>query len=235
MLASGKPEATLLLASFAGRQNRVAEAIELCERARSSADPEALCGTYVDILYSAREPRAEHIRLAVTRLEEALAKKPEYGVLLSMMAALLNLKEDYDGAITYYRKALARRHNDMLSRNNLAFLLSASQGKYSEALAEIAKAKSAFGPLPTLLDTEAQIYLASGDPARATTILNEIIVETPNASYYYHLAQADLAAGRQIDARIAWRQAQKRGLKPTDLHPLERASYRKAAAELTEK
>jgi tetratricopeptide (TPR) repeat protein len=231
--ASGRPEATLLLASFAGRQNRVGEALELCDRARTTADPESLCGTYVDILYSAREPRAEQIRLAVTRVEEALAKKPESAVLLGMMAALLNLKEDYGGAVTFYRRALARRQNDVLSRNNLAFLLSASQGKYADALKEIAQAKTMFGPLPTLLDTEALIYLASGDPVRAAAILNEVIVETPSASYYYHLAQAHEAAGRHVDALVAWRQAQKRGLKPTDLHPLERAAYRKAEAEFT--
>jgi tetratricopeptide (TPR) repeat protein len=231
--ASARPEASLLLASFYGRQNRVADALQLCERVRTAADPETVSGTYVDVLYSARDPQTEQIRLAVTRVEEALAKKPESAALLGMMAALLNLKEDYAGAIEFYRKSLSRGRNDVLSRNNLAFLLSTSQGKHEEALAEIARAKTAFGPLPTLLDTEAQIVLAKGDPARAAAILNEVITDDPTGPHYYHLAQAHQAAGRNVDALVAWRQAQKRGLRPTDLHPLERAGYRSLEAELS--
>ena len=115
--------------------------------------------------------------------------------------------------------------------NNLAFLLSAKDGQHVEALQEIERAKKAFGPLPTLLDTEAQVCIAKGNPGRAEGLLNEVLALEPSATRYFHLAQAYQAAAKRLDAVVAWRQAQRLNLKPADLHPLERAGYQTMTRE----
>jgi predicted Zn-dependent protease len=231
--SSTQPGAALLLASYYGRQNRVAEALQICAQYENAGNLEAISGIYVDILYSAREPREEQISEAMARVQSALDKKPESPALLSMMAALLNLKQDYPAAIDFYRRALARGHNDILSQNNLAFLLSASAGKHEEALAELSQAKSKFGPLATLLDTEAQIHIAIGDPLKAVALLNDVVSQdSAEPLYYYHLAQAYHAAHRRLDALAAWRQARKLNLTPANLHRLERDAYRTLESNL---
>jgi len=230
--ASTRPEAVLLLASYYGRQNRLANALQLCDQAWAAGELDSVCAAYVDVLYAAAEPRTEQIAHAAGRLEEALRRKPESSSLLSMMAALQNLKRDYASAVSFYRRALALGRKDALDANNLAFLLSASEGKHEEALAELAQAKNSFGPVPTLLDTEAQVHIAQGKPGKARALLNEVITRSPTGPSYFHLAQASLAERDRDDARAAWRQAKKLNLKPGDLHPLERDNYRKLEGEL---
>ncbi len=50
---SRQTEATLILAAFLGRQHRVSEALDLCEKAWESCPPEAVAQAIVTVLYSA--------------------------------------------------------------------------------------------------------------------------------------------------------------------------------------
>jgi cellulose synthase operon protein C len=121
---------------------------------------------------------------------------------------------------------------DVLAVNNRAYLLSASARKNDEALAELQRAKAKFGPIPLLLDTEAQVQIAREQWAKAIDLLREAIAQDPSAGNYFHLA---LAADKSADNAIAvsaWQEALKRGLKSSDLHALERAEFRRLKDKL---
>ncbi|MFL5343022.1 MAG: tetratricopeptide repeat protein [Gemmataceae bacterium] len=225
------PEAVLVLATYYGRQDRLDEALDLCDQAWKNANLEAVGAASISAVYAARAPRPDQIGQAIARLEEALRKKPGSPALLHNVAALRNLQGDYASAIAFYRQVVVRNPKDVLALNNLAFLLAAHQREYASALLEVERAKRAFGPLPTLLDTEAQIYLAKNEPGRAEELLNEVVAQEPSGPRYYHLAQAYLTANKRIEALAAWRQAIKLNLKPADLHPLERPGHQRLLKE----
>ncbi len=232
---SKKPETVLVLAMYYGRRNRLSEALVICARARESLSAEMVSGVCVAVLYGAKNASPEQIGQVSTWLEEALKKKPNSAAILNDVAALRNLQGDYAGAISEYRRVVAIDPKNAIAFNNLAFLLSASQGKHDDALLEVERAKTAIGPLPTLLDTEAQIYIAKGLPSKAIGLLSDAIAQGPKASYYYHLAMAYFADNRQLEAKEAWRQADKLTLSVTDLHPLEREGFQKFKDAITAK
>ena len=62
--------------------------------------------------------------------------------------------------------------------------------------------------------------------------MEEVVKRAPSGSAYFHLAQVELALKRNndFDAKAAWREAQERGLKEGDLHPLERKAYKEIKA-----
>jgi len=231
---SKKPEAPLELAVYYGRQNRTDEALRVCEKVWKDVPPETVSNAAVQILYLARpEANQADIRKMIGRLDEELPKAPRSPTLLSNMAALLNLLGDYPGAISNYRKVIDAKPKDKYAPNNLAYLLLAHENQQDEALKVLERAENAFGRLPTLLDTEAQVYIAKNDPANAVKRLQEAIDERPKGSYYFHLAQAYLLDHKLREASDAWKTAhQTYHLDAADLHRLERAAYLKLADEL---
>ena len=75
------------------------------------------------------------------------------------------------------------------------------------------------------------IYLKLGQAAEAAQSFADSAAQSPKAVYYFHLAEAQKAAGKPNEAEKASQKAVELGLKETDLHPLERADYQKWAAE----
>jgi tetratricopeptide (TPR) repeat protein len=227
-----KPETKLLLADFYGRQNRTQEALRICEQLGTSVRPEAVCAAAVSALYSAQQPRDAEIRQVVVQVDGFLRQHPDAPALLSCMAAALNLAGDYTGAISHYRKAMSADPKDIAARNNLAYLVSAHEKRYDEALQELDRAEKAFGRQATLLDTEAQVYLAKKEPGKAIALLEQALDERQKGSYYFHLAQAYSMDNKPLDARVAWNKAHKDyHLKAADLHALERPEYQRLASQ----
>jgi tetratricopeptide (TPR) repeat protein len=222
--ADMRPEAPLSLAAYYGRQGRLDEALTLCESAWKAANPDTVATVAVEALYAAGEPTSAQIDRVIVPLRESLKRKASL-TLLKNLAALQNLREQYADAIETYGQVIRLEPKDVLAVNNRAFLLSASAKRHDEALAELQKAKAKFGPIPLLLDTEAQVQISRGQPARAVELLREAIAQEPSAGNYFHLALASQKANAKIDAVTAWKEALKRGLKPDDLHALERADF----------
>jgi tetratricopeptide (TPR) repeat protein len=229
---SKRPEAMLTLATYYARQDRTAEALDICERAWQTCNPEAAGAACAAVLYSSRAPSTEQVRRVVGWLEAARQKAPASASLTTSLAAARNLQGDYAGTMDLYRQALEQNAKEVVAMNNLAYLLSAKEGKHAEALGYLERAKKTIGPLPTLLDTEATIRLAQGDAPAAVALLNDVLAQEPSATSYFHLAQAHLAANQRLDARLAWAKAAELKLKPTDLHPLERGAYKEIEAVL---
>jgi tetratricopeptide (TPR) repeat protein len=152
------------------------------------------------------------------------------------MQRTLNLQGRYDEAEAACRKALETTAGDKVAQatalNNLAFLLALREGDGALSLALAQRACEVAGPLPQFLDTRAVARLKLGDARAAIKDLSEAIAGAPSASAYFHLAQAQSLARDPDGARRAWRQARALGLRPSNLHPLERATYHRLAGQL---
>jgi tetratricopeptide (TPR) repeat protein len=230
---SKKPETSLLLAEYYSRQNRIQEALRICEELGPKVRPEIVGAVAVSALYSAQQPRGTEIKQVLVQLDGFLRQHPESPALLSYMAAALNIAGDYTGAISYYRKAIAADPKDIAARNNLAYLVSAHEKRHDEALQELDRAEKMFGRQATLLlDTKAQVYIAKKEPGKAIALLEQLLDERQKGSYYFHLAQAYLIDNKVLEARIALKTAHKDyHLKAADLHALERPEYQKLASK----
>jgi tetratricopeptide (TPR) repeat protein len=227
---AGRPESILEYATFLGRQKRLAEALDLCERARQSCPPETLAGVSVALV--AQAGVNENVRQRVAGwLEAAIKDHPTTMSLLLSLAELRNLQGRYPEGESLYRQALDRENDNLLALNNLAWLL-AKTGRGAEALVLINQAIEAAGPLSQLLDTRAIVYLALNQGGPAVVDLQEAIAQDPNAAQYFHLAQAHWLAKNRSAAVGALRQAQDQRLKVDDLHPLERPAYDQLRSEL---
>ena len=174
-----------------------------------------------------------------SHVESRVAQIDDQAIRVNCMAALRNLQEQYDDAIQFYNELLKLNPKDLTALNNLAFLVAANPKNPNpeQALNFIANAKYSFGPLPTLLDTEAQIHmfiaksLKNKSPDQmeshlnnAVSLLNDAISVDPSGTNYFHLAYASYLKNDQRNAKKYW---QRTGLdfKVSNLHRLEQPEY----------
>jgi tetratricopeptide (TPR) repeat protein len=231
---SKQPESVLTLSQFLGRQNRLDEALDLCERAWQSCKPETVAQASVVVLF-AGSAKPEHCRRVEEKLRAAMAKYPEAAAFRLHLASVYNLQERYDDAEQVYRQALERSPRHVATLNNLAWLLALHNRRGKEALELIERARTIAGPEPGLLDTQAVIYLTMRQGGLAVSTLKEALAESESASAYFHLAWAEHMNKNQPAAVDAWKQAQVNGLTAESLHPLERPTYRELLTEFARK
>ena len=118
--------------------------------------------------------------------------------------------------------------------NTLAWLLALrGQGKTREAIKLIDRAIEILGEIPSLVDTRAVAQINSGQVDQALGELLAIRKQVPkNPSFAFHLAWAYHARGNDDRARTELQEAEKIGLKPQALDPLERAVFHRLRKEL---
>jgi tetratricopeptide (TPR) repeat protein len=228
---SPDPAGLLLLVQHLARQGRLAEALELCERAWQTCPPEAAAGVSVAALRYGR-PTEEQQRAVERRLRDAIAREARPLVLEVRLAQLLEQSGRYAEAVALYRRVLAADPRNVVAGNNLAFLLAVRGDKGGEAPRLIQEAIAEAGPQAELLDTRAVVYLAGGAAAQALGDLQEAVAQAPSPAKYFHLARAHQLAGDGHAAQQAYRRATELDLKETDMHPLEREGLRQLAREL---
>ncbi len=227
---SKAPESVLALARFLGRQQRVAEGLDLCERAWQNCRPEAVAAASV-ALARAGQADARHAARVERWLEAAIQKSPDNGVLLAL-ADCRDLQGRYDEAEKLYRQVLARDRDNVAALNNLAWLLARRPDQASEALDLINRAIDLFGPEASLLDTRGVVGLAAGQNKQALDDLRQALAQRSAPAYSFHFAQVHLQNQEPEAAREAFHQAQAAGLTADKVHPLERAAFRELLAEV---
>jgi cellulose synthase operon protein C len=230
-----KPDALLALAGFLGRNGHLKESLDIySEQLRNEPHPERIIGTALFILYQTNSGTEDWKRVEGW-LQEALpkAKEGQRAALQKQLATLYNLQSRFDDSETTYRLSLKENPRDTLSMNNLAWLLATKGQKADEALTHIQRAIDLDGPLPGLLDTRAIVYLAQGKSESAVKELEDIVIDNPTGTSYFHMAQAYHAAKNKPAAREALQKALKTyNLKEKELHPFEREKYQQLQAEL---
>jgi tetratricopeptide (TPR) repeat protein len=230
---SKQPEAALVLAEFLSQRKRLPEALDLLDRAWQTCNPERVGRTSLAVLVRTSAD-ASQVRRVQTRLEEAIGKNPG---LISLPFDLANLQlrqGHYPEAEALYRRISEQDKSNEGPLNNLAWVLALAEGKGAEALTVIGQAIDRAGPTPTLLDTRALAYMATGRSDLAIKDLEAAsAVGRPSPELYLHLAQARLMANDHKGADAAFRTAQAAGLDASSLHPLDKKTYDRMCIELT--
>ncbi len=228
---SGQAAPILALAGFLGRHGRLAEAVDLCEKASSSCRLETVAGALVASLYAAPGD-AVQCRRAAELIERGLAKAPGGAVLLFHLGNIRSLEGRYQEAEDLYRRSIASDPANSGPLANLAWLLARRASKGTEALELVARAVKLDGPTPDLLDTRAAGYLAVGRSDLAIRDLEDAVAVRATPLEYVHLAQAYLMADRRKDANASFRTARALGLNPERLSPLERENCERVMREI---
>jgi tetratricopeptide (TPR) repeat protein len=228
-LAERQPERVLALVSFLSRHGRLAEALDLCERAWEHAAPEAVGNAAMAALHGVAGS-ADQFRRVERWLKAALTQHPRNVGLRVCLADLRDLQGNYAEAVALYQEVLQYNPRVVEALNNLAWLLALRENKGSEALALIARAIDLMGPVPELLDTRAVILLTLGKNKEAIQELEAALAEKAIPASYFHLAQAYARLNQQGKAAQALARA--RDLAESQLHALERPAYRKLRADL---
>ena len=228
---SKEPQSVLLMAGHLGRQNRLSEALEICDKAWATCPPEIVTRAVVALL---RNPHAtaEHFQQVEKRITEAMNKDPKAPLFPLALAELQDAHGRHDEAIVTYRKILAGQPHNLIALNNLANVLALRGMTGDEPLQLIQTAVEEAGPNSELLDTRAVVYLHSGRPDLAIRDLEQAIAEAPRPEKYFHLAQAHQRASDVPRARQAFAKAKELELGLTDLHLLERSAWEKMKNEL---
>jgi len=225
------PGEEMRLAGFLARQGRLDESLDAAQKALPGASLPAVFDT-LSALVAARGATPEQTARVEKLLLDALAKYDRPVPLLLTLADLRVRQERFADVEAVYREVLKRDGQNLAALNNLAELLALQDSHNTEALKLIDDAVRLSGPIPTMLDTRATVYLRQGKPQQALADLKQVIAEEPRANRYFHLALAYYQSGQKKAAADAMKQAESMKLSAEQLHPLERPLYERLAAEL---
>jgi tetratricopeptide (TPR) repeat protein len=242
-----RKEAILGQALFLGRQKRLREALELCEKATGWFPVTTVASAAMNVLRMNRPTIQEADLKTLERwLNKARETDPTNKRLSIDYASYLNLAGRYDEVQRAYRQLLAR--NDLsdlekaLIQNNLAYILAAaeepgsaasSQSRLQEAEDLIEKAIAVIGPIGSLLDTRSVVRLGLKKNREALADAQQAVLEDPSPLSYFHLVEALIAVGDTPTALREWQRACRDfGLSPQALPPIERGKFARIAERL---
>lgn len=114
-----------------------------------------------------------------------------------------------------------------LTLNNLAVLLSIQGKKLDEALTLINKAIEISGPLPSMMDTRACVYIAQGNAEKALADMDEAVAAGTTPVRLFHQAQALSLANQKYAASSTMQRALDAGLKKESLQTPEKPAFEK--------
>jgi len=228
-----QPERVLAFAEFLADQDRVAEAVAILRKAWSTCRPE-LVAAAATALYDAPSAGEAERRQVEAWVAEAVRKQPGAVALASRLGLIWIRQGRFDEAEGLFRGLLAGNPDNADALNSLAWLLALrDQNRTKEALTLIDRAIATEGPTPALIDTRAVVLIRAGQLDKAVEDLTSARTgNARNPSFALHLAWAYHAQGQTAQARTQLREAEKLGLKPRALDPLELAIFQRLLREL---
>ena len=105
-------------------------------------------------------------------------------------------------ARTYYEKALKIDQNNPLALNNLAYLITETNGDLNQAMTYATEAKQRLPNFLEVSDTIGWIYLKKNIPDSAIDEFKRLVTQAPlNPIYHYHYAMALQQKGDTVGAK----------------------------------
>jgi tetratricopeptide (TPR) repeat protein len=196
-LRPNAPHLRAVLGRLLLEQGRYAEARRAFQAASS-----APAAASVELDLADLDVREGQLASARQRLLK-LAAQDRDGSIHSRLGEIEGLLGNPAAAIQHYRTALASNARHPKALNNLAYLLSESQGAHDEALRYAQQAKELAPDHPGFDDTLGWIYFRKGAYSLAVRHLRDAVVKEPNARRKYHLAMAYLKGGDVVRGRTA--------------------------------
>jgi tetratricopeptide (TPR) repeat protein len=121
---------------------------------------------------------------------------------LLRMGQIYERKSDFASARVSYENALTANPDNVIAKNNLAWLYAEHGGNVDVALKLAEEAKEKAPNDPGIADTLGWIYVKKGSYEAAVDNLKDSTAKEPNnASYLYHLGTAYYKLGRNGEAR----------------------------------
>ncbi|MGA2063132.1 MAG: tetratricopeptide repeat protein, partial [Thermoguttaceae bacterium] len=222
------PGKSLELAAFLNRQGKTEKAINALEQNWINSDPWSIAQVSLAIAHNGRG--GKDIVETVERVLNEVRTSPKFKdhpAILVALGDLCSAQNRLSEAESFYREALKKNADYYAAMNNLAVLLSLRGEKLDEALTIINKALEIAGPLGSLLDTRACVYIAKGDANKALADTDKAIADNPSALRLFHQAQAFLLAGQKSNAASTMQKALKAGLAKDDIYTPEIPQFEK--------
>jgi tetratricopeptide (TPR) repeat protein len=200
------PEAKFLLANLYAQSGRFPEALALAQQLQranpKAAGPWVLIGT---LQVAEKNPRA-----AIDAFEKSLkidATNAQAYRGLGQAHLLLGQNEQAEAS---YRRALKLDGDDVVSLNDLAWILVEIRKKPDEALPLAVKAERLAPQTGLVIDTLGWIHYQRQSYAEAEKLLTRAADRTPSSGMArFHLGMTYAKLGRKIDAISALRRAAK--------------------------
>lgn len=146
--------------------------------------------------------RKGDIQQSINSLEKAHQDAPNNGALTTNIGMLYEMQNKPDVARKYYEMAIKADPNNALALNNLAYLISQTNGDLDVALTYATHAKQRLPEHVEVNDTLGWIYLKKNLTDQAIDTFKNLVVKAPtNPTFHYHYAMALLQKGDRESAR----------------------------------
>jgi tetratricopeptide (TPR) repeat protein len=144
------------------------------------------------------EGKLDQATETLTKLTQTQPKLPDPYVFLGQIC---ELKKDWSGAEANYNKALELAPNNLIAKNNLAWVYAEHGGNIDRALKLAQEAKEAQPDSPSISDTLAWIFVKKQSYDTAIRLLKDCVDKKPESALYrYHLGVAYYKAGQKSQA-----------------------------------
>ena len=220
------PGHKLVLAVFLGTRDKVDEALDILDGSLQTSNVNDFSQACALIVEGGKGNR-EQLQRMDKIIQSAIKKFKQSNSLLLPLAELRSRQEQFAQAADIYHEALDKAPDDVMALNNLAVLQALQDVKLDESLKLVDRAIEIAGPLGSMLDSRATVYIAMGNPEKALEDIKAAIVDQETPVRLFHLAQAYSLNGDATNAKMAFKKAQGKGLTKELLQPLEFPAFEK--------
>jgi tetratricopeptide (TPR) repeat protein len=224
--ADEHPSQALDLALFLLRRDQADDALDVLQKTWQNSDPTTVAQVCINLFQKNKNSKeiAEKVEKILT---DARLKFENHPAIVLTLGDLRFGQERYIESEKFYREILEKNPGHSVAMNNLAVLLAAQNKKVDEAMSLINKAIEITGPIASMLDTRACVYIAQGNAEKAIADMNEAVADNPSPVRLFNLAQA-LNLGNQKNAAASTMQkALKAGLTVDMLNTLDKPAFEK--------
>jgi len=140
--------------------------------------------------------RKGDVQQSINSLEKSRAAQPTNASITTNLGMLYEMQSKTDVARKYYEMSIKVDPNNALALNNLAYLITQSNGDLDLALTYAQRAKQRLPEHAEINDTLGWIYLKKNLTDNAIDTFKTLVVKVPQSPvYHYHYAMALLQKG----------------------------------------
>ena len=146
--------------------------------------------------------RKGDIQQSINSLEKARQGQPTNTALTTNLGQLYEQVNKNDVARKYYEMSIKVDPNNALALNNLAYMISQTNGDLDQALTYATRAKQRLPDHAEINDTLGVIYIKKNLTDNAIDTFRTLVVKAPqNPTYHYHYAEALMQKGDRENAK----------------------------------
>jgi tetratricopeptide (TPR) repeat protein len=146
--------------------------------------------------------RKGDIQESINSLEKARQGQPNSTLLTTNLGQLYEYQNKNDVARKYYEMSIKVDPNNALALNNLAYMMSQTNGDLDQALTYATRAKQRLPEHAEINDTLGVIYIKKNLTDNAIDTFRTLVVKAPqNSTYHYHYAEALMQKGDRENAK----------------------------------